>query len=85
MRSQRRCVIDHHMRTLQGINTRRRSPEGWVPLPLLIRALEEGQRIALDVGGQRYIVGHAVRHSARWWLVPDWRTDAANLRFYEDS
>lgn len=73
------------MRTLTGINSRHRSPEGWVPLSILNSALEEGQRVALELDAERYIVGHTVYSGARWWLVPDWRTDATSLHHYEES
>lgn len=78
-------MIDQGMRTITGINTHQRSPEGWVPLPVLVSALEEGQRVALELDGECYIVGHTVYLGARWWLVPDWRTDATSLHRYEES
>jgi len=65
------------MRVLNRIDTHARSHEGWVALPLLIRGLEEGQRVAVETAGRRYLIGHAVRTSLRWWFVPDWHTDSA--------
>ena len=73
------------MRTLTGINHHRRSTEGWIQLPLVIRGLEESERVALDIGGSRYIVGHVTRSRFLWWLIPDWRTNASDLHRYEVS
>ena len=80
-----RRVIDQLMRTIAGVDTSNRSPEGWVALPTLISALEEGRRVALEVSGERYIVGHTAYCDRRWWLVPDWFANASNLHLYEES
>lgn len=80
-----RRVIDQGMRTLYGLDTSDRSPEGWVSLPSLVTALSEGERIAIELKGARYLVGHSVHDEGRWWLVPDWRTDAARLHLFEKS
>lgn len=74
------------MRTLTQVDSSARNPEGWVALPLLIRGLEEAQRVIVETNGGRYIVGHAVRTGLRWWFVPDWRVDDANdLALYDVS
>jgi hypothetical protein len=81
-----RCVIDQGMnslRTLTGINTSQRSPEGWIPLPLILRGLTEAQRIAVRVGDDRYLIGHAVHSGMRWWMVPDWLAKAVDLPKFE--
>lgn len=67
------------MRNLAGIDTSKRSPEGWVPLPLLIRGLEEAERVTVQIGPDRFLVGHTVRDGARWFFVTDWRAAGADL------
>jgi len=71
-------VIDRRMRTLSRIDSTSRNHEGWVALPLLLRGLEEAQRVVVETTNGRYIVGHTVRSGIRWWFVPDWRVDDAN-------
>ena len=66
------------MRTLPHIDSGARNSEGWVALPLLLRGLEEAQRVVVETANGRYIVGHTVRPGFRWWLVPDWRVDDAD-------
>ena len=78
LRPRGQIVIDGRMRTLTRIDTRARSNEGWVALPLLVRGLEEGQRVALETAGRRYLIGHAVRMNLRWWFVVDWGADDAD-------
>jgi hypothetical protein len=74
------------MRTVSDIDSSRRNREGWVELPLLIRGLEEAQRVVVETTAGRLIVGHTVRSGIRWWFVPDWRVDdPADLPLYEVS
>ena len=74
------------MRTLTRIESSVRNCEGWVALPLLIRGLEEAQRVVVETTHGRYIVGHTVRAGFRWWFVPDWRVDDANdLALFDPS
>jgi hypothetical protein len=63
------------MRTLSRIDSSTRNNEGWIELPLLIRGLEEAQRVVVETTRGRHIVGHTVRAGIRWWFVPDWRVD----------
>jgi hypothetical protein len=74
------------MRTLSRIDSSARNFEGWIELPLLIRGLEEAQRVVVETTAGRFIVGHTVRSGIRWWFVPDWRVDdPENLSLYEVS
>ena len=74
------------MRTISGIDSSARNREGWVALPLLLRGLEEAQRVVVETTKGRYIVGHTVRSGIRWWFVPDWLVrDPADLPLYEVS
>lgn len=74
------------MRTLSRIDSSTRNREGWIALPLLIRGLEEGQRVVVETTRGRYIVGHTVRSGLRWWFVSDWRVrDVSDLPLYEVS
>jgi hypothetical protein len=74
------------MRTLSRIDSNARNCQGWVALPLLIRDLEEAQRVMVETTGGRYMVGHTVRSGIRWWFVPDWRVhDPDDLALYEVS
>jgi hypothetical protein len=63
------------MRTLSRIDSSARNFEVCIELPLLIRGLEEAQRVVVETTAGRYIVGHTVRSGIRWWFVPDWRVD----------
>lgn len=81
-----RRVIDRRMRTLTRIDSGARNSEGWVALPLILRGLEEAQRVVVETTRGRYIVGHTVRAGLRWWFVPDWRVDdGSDLVLYEPS
>jgi hypothetical protein len=74
------------MRTLSRIDSSSRNHEGWIELPLLIRGLEEAQRVVVETTAGRFIVGHTVRWGIRWWFVPDWPVDdLENLSLYEVS
>jgi hypothetical protein len=74
------------MRTLSRIDSSARNYEGWIELPLLIRGLEEAQRVVVETTAGRFIVGHTVRWGIRWWLVPDWLVrDPNDLALYEVS
>jgi hypothetical protein len=73
------------LRILAGIDTSNRSNENWIPLPLVLRGLAEAQRIAVQVGPDKYLIGHAVHSGLRWWMVPDWLARAADLPKYAES
>jgi hypothetical protein len=74
------------MRTISRIDSSARNAEGWVALPLLLRGLEEAQRVVVETTNGRYIVGHTVRSGLRWWFVPDWRVrDPDDLALFEVS
>lgn len=73
------------MRELNKVNVHLRSPESWIPLPVLLRSLEEAQRVVLPAGEDGYIVGHAAHFGHRWWVVPDWFATAANLPAFTES
>jgi hypothetical protein len=74
------------MRTLSRIESSARNREGWIELPLLIRGLQEAQRVVVETTAGRFIVGHTVRSGIRWWFVPDWRvSDPDDLALYEVS
>jgi hypothetical protein len=74
------------MRTLSRIESSARNREGWIELPLLIRGLEEAQRVVVETTAGRCIVGHTVRSGIRWWFVPDWQVrDPEDLELYEVS
>jgi hypothetical protein len=74
------------MRTLSRIESNARNQQGWIELPLLIRGLEEAQRVVVETTAGRLIVGHTVRSGIRWWFVPDWRVhDPDDLALYEVS
>lgn len=81
----RACLCDRScMKKLTGITTSHRTREGWIPLPYVIRGLREAELVAIDVGGQRYLIGHAVRQGLRWYVVPDWRTSGIDPDSIED-
>lgn len=74
------------MRTLSRIESSARNNEGWIELPLLIRGLEEAQRVVVETTAGRLIVGHTVRWGIRWWFVPDWRVqEVDDIALYEAS
>jgi hypothetical protein len=74
------------MRTLSRIDSSARNHEGWIELPLLIRGLEEAQRVVVETMAGRLIVGHTVRSGIRWWFVADWLVrDPNDLALYEVS
>jgi len=40
---------------------------------------------AVQVGPDKYLIGHAVHSGLRWWMVPDWLARAADLPKYAES